>query len=192
MQGPVFYIQPIRKNQIHVIGNVTMNATGTPVYLDVEGDPDRGFYYCIGLRFKAGGVMVQRSYWADSPTEERTIWADCLCTLGAIEAPRLVHYGSYETTFLRQMKKRYPNPERTALLDQLIASAVNLLSTIYARVYFPTYSNGLKDVARHLGFRWSDPTASGLVALAWRREWEQSQRPDLKQMLAMYNAEDLP
>jgi hypothetical protein len=88
------------------------------------------------------------------------------------------------------MKKRYPNSEHTALLDQLIASALNLLSTIYARVYFPTYSNGLKDVARHLGFRWSEPTASGLVALAWRREWEHSQQPDLKQMLATYNAED--
>jgi hypothetical protein len=104
-----------------------------------------------------------------------------------IEDPRLVHYGSYETTFLQ---KRYSNPERTALLDQFIASAVNLLSTIYARVYFPTYSNGLKDVARYLGFLWSEPTASGLAALAWRREWEHSQRPDLKQMLATYNAED--
>jgi predicted RecB family nuclease len=180
----------IRKNQIHVIGTVTMNATGTPVYLDVEGDPDQEFYYCIGLRFKAGGAIIQRSYWADSPAEEGKMWADCLCALGAIEAPRLVHYGSYETTFLRQMKKRYPNPERTALLDQLISSAVNLLSTIYARVYFPTYSNGLKDVARYLGFRWAEPTASGLVALAWRREWEHSQRLDLKQMLATYNAED--
>jgi len=180
----------IRKHQIHVVGAVTMNETGTPVYLDVEGDPDRDFYYCIGLRFEASGTMVQRSYWADSPAEEGTMWADCLRALGTIEAPRLVHYGSYETTFLRQMKKRYPNPERTALFDQLIASAVNLLSTIYARVYFPTYSNGLKDVARYLGFRWSESTASGLVALAWRREWEHSQRPDLKQMLTTYNAED--
>jgi predicted RecB family nuclease len=180
----------IRKNQIHVVGAVTMKETGTPGYLDVEGEPDRDFYYCIGLRFEAGGAMVQRSYWADGPADEGTMWVDCLCALGTIEAPRLVHYGSYETTFLRQMKKRYPNPERAAALDQLIASAVNLLSTIYARVYFPTYSNGLKDVARYLGFRWSEPTASGLVALAWRREWEHSQRPDLKRMLTTYNAED--
>ncbi len=180
----------IRKNQIHVVGAVTMKETGTPVYLDVEGDPDRAFYYCIGLRFEASGEMVQRSYWADCPSDERTMWADCLRTLGTINAPRLVHYGSYETTFLRQMKKRYPDPERTALLDQLIASAVNLLSTIYSRVYFPTYSNGLKDVARYLGFRWSEPTASGLVALAWRREWECFRTPELKQKLITYNAED--
>lgn len=180
----------IRKNQIHVVGAVTMKETGTPVYLDVEGDPDRDFYYCIGLRFEAGGAIVQLSCWADGPADEGTMWTDCLRALETIEAPRLVHYGSYETTFLRQMKKRYPNPERTALPDQLIASAVNLLSTIYARVYFPTYSNGLKDVARYLGFQWSETTASGLVALALRREWEHSRNPDLKQMLVTYNAED--
>ena len=180
----------IRKNQIHVVGALTLNETGTLVYLDVEGDPDRDFYYCIGLRFEAGGATVQRSYWADSPSDEGTMWTECLRTLAGIDTPRLVHYGAYETTFLRQMRKRYPNAERTVLLDQLIASAVNLLSTIYARVYFPTYSNGLKDVARYLGFRWSEPAASGLVALAWRREWEDSRTPDLKQMLVTYNAED--
>jgi predicted RecB family nuclease len=180
----------IRKKQVHVIGTPTFTTEGTPVYFDVEGDPDRSFYYCIGLRFEAGGVTVQRSHWADGPSDEGTMWTECLRTLDGIDTPRLVHYGGYETTFLRQMKKRYPNPEWTALLDQLIGSAVNLLSTIYARVYFPTYSNGLKDVARYLGFRWSEPTASGLVALAWRREWEHSLEPVLKHMLITYNAED--
>jgi predicted RecB family nuclease len=180
----------IRKNQIHVIGPLAFTTEGTLVYLDVEGDPDRDLYYCIGLRFEDGGVTVQRSYWADSPSDEGAMWAECLRTLAGIDTPRLVHYGAYETTFLRQMGKRYPNAEWTVLLDRLIGSAVNLLSTIYARVYFPTYSNGLKDVARYLGFRWSHPAASGLVALAWRREWEFSRRPDLKERLITYNAED--
>jgi hypothetical protein len=46
------------------------------------------------------------------------MWAECLRTLAGIDAPRLVHYGAYETTFLRQMGKRYPNAERTVLLDR--------------------------------------------------------------------------
>ncbi len=180
----------IRKNQIHVIGTVSLSTVGTLVYFDVEGDPDRDFYYCIGLRFEAGGTMVQRSYWADNPPDEGTMWAEYLRTLGTIDAPRLIHYSSYETTFLRQMKKRYSNPEEAILLDQLMASTVNLLSTIYAHVYFPTYSNGLKDVAGHLGFRWSESTPSGIAALSWRREWERSRAPELKRTLVTYNAED--
>jgi hypothetical protein len=74
--------------------------------------------------------------------------------------------------------------------DQLIASSVNLLSLIYAQVYFPTYSNGLKDVARRLGFEWSDSEASGRQALIWRAQWETTRDPTLKRRLIVYNQED--
>ena len=87
------------------------------------------------------------------------------------------------------MKKRYPNPREIAL-DGLLESTVNLLAVVYAQVYFPTYSNGLKDIARHLGFRWSHPAASGLAALSWRRQWEVSREPKLKERLLIYNQED--
>ena len=87
------------------------------------------------------------------------------------------------------MRERYPT-EHTGLLDQLISSAVNLLSPIYNQVYFPTYSNRLKDVARYLGFRWSEPSPSGLAALSWRLQWERSRAADLKQRILVYNAED--
>jgi len=57
-------------------------------------------------------------------------------------------------------------------------------------VYFPTYSNGLKEVASYPGFRWSDGAASGLTALVWRSQWESSHDPSLKEKLLTYNAED--
>ena len=180
----------IRKNQLHVVGKVTFTKVGTPVYFDVEGDPARDFYYCIGLRFESIGPAIQRSYWANSPADEGTMWAECLLTLATVEGAQLIHYGSYETTFLRHMKKRYPTAEPIGLVDQLIAAAANLLSTIYGQVYFPTYSNGLKDIAQYLGFRWSEPGASGLVALHWRHEWEASGSNEFKQKLLVYNAED--
>ena len=85
-----------------------------------------------------------------------------------IDNPRLIHYGSYETHFLKRMRTRYPDIESPSFLGHLISSALNLLSMIYAHVYFPTYSNGLKEVASYLGFRWSDGAASGLTALVWR------------------------
>jgi hypothetical protein len=78
----------------------------------------------------------------------------------------------------------------TTLIDSLIASAVNLVAIIFARVYFPTYSNGLKDIAGYLGFRWTETAASGLLAIAWRRQWEYSKAANLKDALLRYNAED--
>ncbi|MGC1403461.1 MAG: IS66 family transposase, partial [Thermodesulfobacteriota bacterium] len=54
----------------------------------------------------------------------------------------------------------------------------------------PTYSNGLKDLAKFLGYEWSDPNVSGVQAIVWRHEWEESGKPALKQKLIKYNTED--
>jgi predicted RecB family nuclease len=180
----------IRKNQVHIVGTPTVEGPGTPVYFDVEGDPDRDFYYLVGIRFRSGEAFVQRSFWADAPATEREMWAECLRTLTSISNPRLIHYGSYETRFLKRMRSRYPDIADLAFLDQIAGHALNLLSVIYGHVYFPTYSNGLKDIATYLGFRWSESAASGLTALAWRSQWEFTHDPVVKEKLLTYNAED--
>jgi predicted RecB family nuclease len=181
----------IREQKIHIAGQPALPIAAHPVYLDVEGVPDRDFYYLIGLRTQRGDAYEQYSFWANDKSEEKEIWAACLRTLTEIENPQLIHYGSYETIFLKRMKERYGQVVGIpAFLDRLIAEAVNLLAVIYARIYFPTYSNGLKDIARYLGFQWSDGDASGLRTLMWRSEWELSQDSHLKQKLLTYNAED--
>ena len=180
----------VRKNQIHIVGKIEWNLKGTLVYMDVEGDPERDFYYCIGIRVQSAEGLVERAYRADAPADEAKMWTECLLMIATIENATIVHFGSYEATFLQSMKKRYPDADHEDLVGRIISSAVNLLSMIYARVYFPTYSNGLKDIAGHLGFCWSEPTATGLSAVRWRREWEISQELTLKQKPLTYNAED--
>ncbi len=46
-------------------------------------------------------------------------------------------------------------------MDQVLKAQVNVLSLVYSHLYFPTYSNGLKDVGRCLGFSWSEEEAPG-------------------------------
>jgi transposase len=181
----------LREGKIHIAGKPELHIHGNPVYLDVEGIPDRDFYYLIGLRIKSGEAYVHYAFWANALSEEQEIWAAFLQTLAQIDNPQLIHYGSYETTFLKRMQARYRETvEHQAFLDQLIAESVNVLSVIYAQIYFPTYSNGLKDIAQYLGFQWSESDASGLYTLMWRWEWECSKDARLKQKLVTYNAED--
>ena len=40
----------IRERKIHIVGNPELPMDGTPVFLDVEGLPDRDFYYLVGVR----------------------------------------------------------------------------------------------------------------------------------------------
>jgi len=180
----------IREKKIHIVGSPELKIEGTPVYLDVEGLPDRDFYYLIGVRIRNGDSVVQHSLWADSADEEERIWTDFLGVLSGIENPVLIHYGSYETVFLKRMRERYGEPPEGSGPAKAIHSAVNILSLIFAQIYFPTFSNGLKDIAGHLGFQWTDSTASGMQTIRWRHQWAASRPPSLKQALLTYNAQD--
>ena len=127
----------IREKKIHIVGSPELKIEGTPVYLDVEGLPDRDFYYLIGVRIGNGESAVQHSLWADTVEDEGKIWREFLAILETVDKPVLIHYGSYETTFLRRMRERYGEPPADSVAAATIGAAVNLLSVIFAQVYFP-------------------------------------------------------
>src|SRR5260370_38113396 len=80
---------------------------------------------------------------------------------------------------------------RDELVAKLLARVVNVLSIVYTHIYFPTYSNSLKDIGRYLGFSWTDPDASGIQSIVWRKKWEESGSARFKDTLPTQNMEDL-
>jgi len=181
----------IREGKIHIVGSPELKIEGTAVYLDVEGLPDRDFYYLIGMCVRTGDSVAQHSLWADSADDEKRIWSEFLGTLATVENPVLVHYGSYETTFLKRMRARYSDPPADPTgTTPTLAPSINLLSTIFAQIYYPTFSNSLKDIARFLRFNWSEAEASGARSVVWRHIWEASRDPAIKKKIVTYNAED--
>ena len=110
--------------------------------------------------------------------------------LSAIPDPRIVHFGSYETVFLKRMRERHGAPRESSAAATAIENAANLLSFVFAHIYFPTFTNGLKEIAGYLGFQWSGSPTSGLEAIVRRDRWEASRDPGEKQALLDYNRED--
>lgn len=88
------------------------------------------------------------------------------------------------------MCDRYGVPTAESIVARAMKKSVNLLSVIFAQVYFPTFSNRLKDIGHFLVARWTGPVTSGLQSLAYRFEWQQSLAPELKTALVAYNRED--
>jgi predicted RecB family nuclease len=180
----------IRENKLHAVGIPELTLKGTPVFLDVEELPDRDFYYLIGIRMQGAKGIVEQSFWANDAKEEKLIWDDFLGAISEVANPQLIHYGSYEANFLKRMCERHGRPHAGSQVATAVDYATNLLSFIYAQVYFPTYSNGLKEITKYLGFRWSGPLMSGLETIVWRHRWEASRDPALKQTLLDYNRQD--
>src|SRR5215831_18351634 len=105
----------IREKKIYIVGRPELKIDGTPIYLDVEGLPDRDFYYLIGMRIGSGDSAVHHSLWADTAADEGKIWQEFLAIIENVQNPILIHYGSYETAFMKRMSDRYGKPPEGSL-----------------------------------------------------------------------------
>jgi len=188
---PALTALAIRERKIHIVGNPEMKLEGTAVYLDVEGIPDRDFYYLIGAQIETGTGLEQHSFWADHAEDERLIWNDFLRLLEQIQKPILVHYGEFESAFLKRMCARYGSPAgHLVSVVNAVEHPFNLLALIFGQIYFPTYSNGLKEIGAFIGAKWQAPGASGLQSLIWRYRWEETRSEEFKHLLLTYNQDD--
>jgi predicted RecB family nuclease len=177
----------IREKKVHVYGTPDLPRKPVQVFFNAEGNEDGSFAYLLGVLVVDGEAQRMHSYWADSPDAEVQAFDAFLDLLKGYEDFSLFHYGSYEKTLLKRMRKVV---ERKDLVDRAVDKTVNVLSAIHASIYFPTYSNGLKEVGRYLGCTWTDENASGLQSLVWRTRWELSREQCWKEKLLAYNAED--
>ena len=177
----------IRDRRIYVLGTPQIPTNPVTIFLDVEGKPEEGFDYLIGMVVVRNGLEERHSFWADAQDQEHRIFEQFLDEIERIDDFVVFCYGGYEKSFLTRLRRK---TERKDLVDRVLKAQVNVLSLVYSHLYFPTYSNGLKDVARCLGFSWSEEEASGIQSIAWRMSWESTHDDVWRQKLTTYNLED--
>jgi hypothetical protein len=179
----------LREKKVFVHGSPVLPTSKTQIYLDIEGSPEAQSYYLIGLVVVEAGVETRLCFWADEESEQVQIFTLLLDHLGRYPDYRLFHFGSFEVNALRRMKRQVPEEYRGEL-DGAMRRSVNVLSIVSPYIYFPTYSNSLKDIGRYLGFAWSEPSASGIQSLVWREAWRKTRDGSIKGRLTQYNLED--
>ena len=177
----------LRDKRIYIFGTPELQTSPVRIYLDVEGDPDEGYVYLIGIIVVQGNSERKHSFWADGKDQEGRILEEFLAEVSKYENFLVFCYGSYERVFLQRMLKQ---AKRKDHVDKVLKALVNALSMIYSYFYFPTYSNGLKEIGGCLGFSWSEPDASGIQSIVWRKRWETTRSKQWKQKLTTYNLED--
>jgi predicted RecB family nuclease len=177
----------IRDKTVYVLGALKIPFNPVRIYLDMEGDPDQGFVYLIGMMVCDGQSDKRFSFWADNKDQELRIFEQFLGVVAEYDIPSIFCYGGYERAFIKRMRQ---HARRKKFVDRVLAALTNTLSIIYAHCYFPTYSNGLKEVAGFLGFSWSDSAISGLQSIAWRIRWEKTRNESWKARLIEYNLDD--
>lgn len=175
----------LRTGKIYVHQPPSIPQHPTELFLDIEGVPDHGTHYLIGLIVSTQERVESHSLWADSPEDEPIIFAALLRIAEEHPEALIYHYGSYESKGLERVAKKYG-----LAVDSVRKRLINVNSFIFGKVYFPTRSNTLKDLGRLVGATWTSSDASGLQSVVWRFQWETSKSDVLKNQIIAYNFED--
>jgi predicted RecB family nuclease len=175
----------IRTGKIYLQELPTFVRHDTELYLDIEGLPDENFYYLIGLLVCKDNRLKYHYFWAENTDKESEIWQEFLDFVAQYPDAPIYHYGSYEPRVINTLSKRYKTNSKP-IVDRII----NINKQIYGKVYFPVYSNQLKEIARFVGATWTSPNASGLQSIVWRQYWDETHDEQYKSILLAYNQED--
>jgi predicted RecB family nuclease len=179
----------LRTKKVHIHGTPILPAGETEVYFDIEGLPGEGYYYLIGAAVVQGGQVCHHAFWAESKSEHTAIFAQFAELVAQLPNYKLFHFGRYDIEAIHQMASEADVPLKVQL-ERLATESTNVLTLVHSHIYFPTYSNALKEVAFFLGFQWTESQASGIGAIIWREHWELTHDPLLKEKLIQYNRED--
>ena len=145
----------------------------TDVFFDLEGTDTphtpEGLEvtnYLIGAVVRSKDGMAQYfSFFAENNLEEKANLSAFLEWAYSLDDPVFYHWHTYERTHVAKMSDFYgiqPN-----LSEWVTSRMVDLSPLVTSAFAFPCYGQGLKDIAKSLGFRWrqDDVDALGSVVL---------------------------
>jgi len=177
----------IREQKVFLYDKTDMPDVKTKIYIDMEGNTDGSFIYLIGVLIVQNNKEKKHSLWANNPSDEKEIFTKLIAILAEYNDGYVFYFGKYESkVFKRLLKFDSFDKIENLMRDR----SVNVLNLIYSNIYFPTYSNELKEIGNYLGCYWSASKPSGIQSIVWRKKWECSNDTKLKDTLITYNYED--
>jgi uncharacterized protein len=149
-----------------------------------------GVEYLHGVLIRRDGQEEYKAFAAEDPADEGRAWAEFCDFIEGYAGTPIYHYGWYELDAIRRLSAKHGISRKAAeALDP--ANMIDLNRVVQRCVIFPLYFYSLKDVAKHLGFRWRASDASGANSVLWFQEWCDRKDPALFRKIVEYNEDDV-
>jgi predicted RecB family nuclease len=195
------HAEAILQDRIITIGTPPLPHCETEVFLDFEGTYDLSnlFLEQLGLDsaerwvntiYLIGTLVVEKGkreyvpYFSESIEDEKSILLRFISSLRCKRDFVIYHYGNYEKTHINQMLAKY------RIKDDFTEMMVDLNQVLKHSAVFPTYSFGLKDVARKLGFSWSEQGMDVFLSIAHYLTYLKNRDQGEILKIIKYNEED--
>jgi uncharacterized protein len=169
----------------------TFPEAETEVYFDIEDDPTRAVTYLYGL-LEVGRSGAPRFHYflAERPEEEERAVREFWDYLGRMERAVYYVYSHKERTTLKHLMEKY------GLDREVYARYVQAEYDLYQKLVvdysdWPTFSYGMKHIAKQVGFRWRDPDPSGVNSIIWYNDFlSNPSRREVMTRILEYNEDD--
>jgi len=179
------------------IGTCEFPVKPTEIFLDLEGTAEQigdeeliAIDYLIGVVIREGNKEEYLPFVANNLDGEGEMFQRFINWLLKKEDFTIYHWHHYERTHLERLAERHglPNEARVALsgnLRDLHRDSVSCFA-------FPTYSNGLKDVAKYMGYKWRHADVNALESIAFYLQYVENpeSNKDIIQKVIDYNEDD--
>lgn len=169
----------------------------TQVFLDLEGSlpemADEGpdiVNYLIGNVVREDGAPSFVPFFADAPDGEGQNLREFFEWATSLDDAMFYHWSDYERIHLSKMALKYEVDE--AQQSDVFGRLVDLRKVATGAFAFPTRGEGLKPIARYLGFAWrqDDVDAMASVALYSRYTGSGGADREAKAKILTYNEDD--
>lgn len=185
--------KPLRREEL-----AELRRGKTEVFFDFEGAPEGEeidglelVNYLIGAVYRTPGSEAKYiPFFAESFDQEDENLKDFLAWGNSLEDPVFYHWHHYERTHLNKMVERYGVDRELAegVLDRM-----DDLSPWATKGYaFPAYGEGLKAIAKSLGFSWRQDDVTGVGSMTLYMNYVESGGSDqtAKDKIVVYNEDD--
>ena len=169
----------------------------TEIFLDLEGTDQQGHEdelaqvdYLIGILIRKDHKEEYRPFLAHRLEDEEIMFHEFMTFMDTQRDYVIYHWHNYERYHIRQLGERYGLMEKAEAL--LFPHMVDLHKVATKAFVFPTYSNGLKDIADYIGFKWRHGDINALDAIAYYLKYQEDPDSfkDKMQAIVDYNEDD--
>lgn len=179
------------------IGSVDFPAKKTEIFVDLEGTGQQlgdaqliDMNYLIGILVRKDGAVAYTPFLAQNQDGEEAMFRQFVKWLQKQRDFIVYHWHHYERTRLKGLVETYGVDIRAEKM--LFDNMRDLYKDATTAFVFPTYGNGLKEVAASFGFQWRHEEVTALESIAYYFEYleDPTKNKAKLQKVIEYNEDD--
>jgi len=142
----------------------------TEIFLDLEGTGEQiqdeelvAIDYLIGLLVRSNGKETYIPFIAHQLDKEKEMFHKFVFWVLGQKDFIIYHWHHYESTHIKRLAERY------GLLEEakpVLTNMRDLYKDATSNFAFPTYGNGLKEIAPYIGYKWKHADVNAMESIA--------------------------